>query len=125
MRGLFDYVVVALVGIVVFIILRELWMSYVVADIFAQTTKELLDSVLYVLILIELFVILAYYLEKQHVSISSIVEIAFLAVARDLIFHIMNLTVAEIAVYGGILFILGFVHIGERWVTAKVAKLTK
>ena len=118
MQTAFDLITIILVGVLLWIIGSDIWML-IFEDLWVLGIQEIVDRILFILILIELFLILRHYLIYQAVSVRSIVEIGILAVGREVIFHVLELTPMEFFGYSALLLVLGAIHIGEVYLSSK------
>lgn len=119
MQTAFDLITIILVVILLWIIGVDIY-SLALEDMWVLSVQEIVDRILFILILIELFLILRHYLIYQAVSVRSIVEIGILAVGREVIFHVLDLTPMEFFGYSALLLVLGLMHIGEVYLSSLV-----
>ena len=121
LQSIFDWVTVLLTLILLYVIFQELY-TVLTVDIFGDSMKELVSDLLFILILLELFIILRQYLVKDHVSVKSIVEITILSVGREIIFYVLELSSMQLFAFSALLLVLGFIHIGEEFLYSKYNK---
>ncbi len=105
-------VIVLLVGVLV-VIIRQLYTLFR-EDLFSAEVKHAIDNGLFVLILLELVVILLFYLRDHHVKVERVVELGIISIIREIIFHFFDLEVMRLLALGGILLVLGALFYVEK-----------
>jgi uncharacterized membrane protein (DUF373 family) len=96
------------------IIFKELYQLFAY-EFFTADVKELIDSVLFVFILIELFTILFSYLKKGYIKVERIVEVGIISLVRDVIFHISSFEIMRIFGIAALFLTLGFLFYIEKY----------
>lgn len=77
--------------------------------------KSKIDTVLFSLILVELFTILFYYLKEHRVRVDRIIEVGIISLVRDIIFKIFDLDNGKLYAMALILFVLGVLFFIEKY----------
>jgi len=111
-KGVFNLLVVLLIFGLLAIILRELYSLF--GDIFSAKISVLINSVLFIFILVELFTILLAYLRSGEIKVEKIVEVGIISIVRDSIFHIFETEPARIYGISALLLVFGLIFFIER-----------
>jgi uncharacterized membrane protein (DUF373 family) len=116
LENLQDIIVSLLIALLFFLSLRALWRLARKAVVEHAQPAELLSDVVFVLILIELYRLLIFYLREHRVSVALAIEVALVSVVREVILmgaqHFDTPRVVGLSV---LLLVLGALLAAERW----------
>ena len=84
-------------------------------DIVSKDLHNILDNILFTLILIELFTILYAYFQKHYVKVERIVEIGIISIVREVIFQVYDLDSGKIYAISALLIALGLLFFIEKY----------
>jgi uncharacterized membrane protein (DUF373 family) len=108
-----DGLVSALMIGVLVVIIRQLYHLFT-TDLFSAEIKSAVDNGLFILILLELFVVLLFYLRNHHIKVERVVEVGIISVVRELIFHALDMEVLRLFALSGVLLVLGLLFFIEK-----------
>lgn len=97
----------------VIVILRELSVLFLV-DILKADVQTIVDNILFILILVELFTILYAYLKKHYIKVERVVEVGIISIVREVIFKIFDIEVTKIYALSAILLVMGGIFFIEK-----------
>ena len=98
----------------IILILRELYVLFVYELFKNGNVKEIVDLILFVFILIELFTVLISYLKKGYIKVERIIEVGIISIVRDLIFHIETALPQKLYSSAAILLVFGAIFFIEK-----------
>ena len=96
------------------IIVKELYIL-LFKEIFNLHTTTVMDSILFIFILIELFTILYAYLRKGYIKVERIVEVGIISLVRDAIFHVNDMPYQNVYAFSLLLLVLGAIFFIEKF----------
>jgi uncharacterized membrane protein (DUF373 family) len=111
--NLFHTLTFLLIVAVVIILFKQLY-SMFVYELFYESARVLIDSILFLFILLELYTILIQYLRKGYIKVERIVEVGIIAVVKELMFHISDLNMNSMIGISSILLSLGALFYIEK-----------
>jgi len=104
-----------LVGVII-VALVELFR--LISIFFSGTISGAISIILYIIILIELFVILTDFIRNKHISLSKVVEIGIISLVRDVIFKFDELGPDMLFGIAAVILSLGLVFwVGRKYKT--------
>lgn len=111
-KGIFNLLVILLIIGLLIIILRELYNLF--TGVFSAKISVIINGVLFIFILIELFTILTSYLQFEHIKVERIVEVGIISIVRDTIFHAFELEPAKMYGLSALLLVFGVLFFVEK-----------
>lgn len=79
----------------------------------------IVDSILFALILVELFTILYTYLKKHFIKLTRVIEVGIISIVREIIFKIFDIPTVKIYSLSALLFVLGAIYFIARYLSMK------
>lgn len=95
-------------------IVMELWVIFTV-EIPSMDLRHTVDSILFALILVELFTILRKYLEKGYIKVERVIEVGIISIIREIIFRLFEMPVESIYAISILLLTLGALFFVEKF----------
>jgi uncharacterized membrane protein (DUF373 family) len=113
-----DIVVAGLCVLLLALMLQMLWRLGRMAMVDHASPTAVLSQVVLVLILVELYRTLIFYLREHRIAVSLMVEVAIVSLLRELILEgLTQLTWAKAAGVSLLLLVLGGILAGDRWLS--------
>ncbi len=112
LEGIFHYVVIFLIFMIIVVIGKEILIS--LNGLLTADIGKLLNDILFLLILIELFTILYAYLKEHSIKVERIVELGIIAVVRETIFRMDEMPIDRIYAFSAFLVVLAVIFFVER-----------
>ncbi|HKL23913.1 MAG TPA: phosphate-starvation-inducible PsiE family protein [Candidatus Nanoarchaeia archaeon] len=111
-RGVFNLLVILLIMGLLLIILRELYSLF--ENIFSAEISVIINAILFIFILIELFTILTSYLRFGTIKVERVVEVGIISIVRDSIFHVFELDAPKMYGISALLLVFGLIFFVEK-----------
>ncbi|MFP4523904.1 MAG: phosphate-starvation-inducible PsiE family protein [Candidatus Woesearchaeota archaeon] len=111
-KGIFNLLVILLIIGLLIIILRELYNLF--TGVFSAEISAIINGVLFIFILIELFTILTSYLQYEHIKVERVVEVGIISIVRDTIFHAFELEPTKMYGLSALLLVFGVLFFVEK-----------
>lgn len=112
LNNIFHYIVVILIGILMFVIGKTFY--EVISTILVTESSVIINEILFILILVELFTILYFYLREHRIKVERIVELGIIAIVREVMFHAFEIDVHRIYAVTAFLLALGAIFYIEK-----------
>lgn len=97
-----------------FLITKELYVLIFLKLFQNGEIGQIVDLILFIFILIELFTILVSYLKKGYIKVERIVEVGIISIVRDIIFHVDTIETTKIYSISAVLLVLGGLFFIEK-----------
>ncbi len=115
-ENLQDVVVCLLLLLLLVLALQTIWRLGHMAVVEGSATNQLLSEILFVLILIELYRLLIFYLRDHRISVALMVEVALVSTLREVMLKgAHDLESLHLLALGALLLVLGGLLVLERW----------
>lgn len=109
-----DVLIFLLIVALLFMIIRQIFILFS-GPIWALEIKEKIDTMLFALILVELFTILFFYLKEHRIKVDRIIEVGIISLVRDVIFKVYETEVNRLFAMAAILVVLGALFFIEKY----------
>lgn len=109
-----DVLTFLLIVALLFMIVRQIILLFG-GPIWALEIKDKIDTMLFALILVELFTILFFYLKEHKIKVDRIIEVGIISLIRDVIFKVYETEVARLFAMAAILVVLGALFFIEKY----------
>lgn len=116
-KGIFNFLILLLIAGVLVIILRELYSLF--SGILSSEINVMINNILFIFILIELFTILLSYLRFQHIKVERVIEVGIISVVRDSIFHVFESEPSKMYGISALLLVFGLIFFIEKKFSGK------
>lgn len=111
--NLFKILIIVLIIGLLIIILRELYTLF--NFVFISPIDILINKILFIFILIELFTILIGYLRTEFIKVERIIEVGIISLVRDIIFHFSDIDNGKLYGISAILLVFGIIFFIEKY----------
>ena len=111
---IFNILIYFLILAVLIVIVKELYFLFS-GSIWDGEIKLIIDKILFIFILIEIFTILIAYLKTEHVKVERIVEVGIISLVRELIFYINSMEPNRAYAFASILLVFGILFFIEKY----------
>ena len=111
--SIFNILIYFLILALLIAIVRELWFLFS-GYIWFGEVREIINKILFIFILIEIFTILLAYLKTEHVKVERIVEVGIISFVRELIFYGTEIEPVRAYALSAILLVFGILFFIEK-----------
>lgn len=109
-----DVLTFLLILALLLMIVRQIVLLFA-GPIWTLEIKEKIDTMLFALILVELFTILFFYLKEHRIKVDRIIEVGIISLVRDVIFKVYETDVLRLFAMAAILVVLGALFFIEKY----------
>lgn len=109
-----DVLTFLLIIALLFMIIRQIFLLFA-GPIWVLEIKDKIDTMLYALILVELFTILFFYLKEHRIKVDRIIEVGIISLIRDVIFKVYETEIMRLFAMAAILVVLGALFFIEKY----------
>lgn len=118
-RGLDAITLVLILGVLL-LILKQIW---TLVTFSGHSGTHAIDTILYIVVLMELFIILFHYFDNHHIEVARVVEIGIISLIREIIFKVEALEVMQLFAIATLLLVLGALFYIEKKCAVSEKKL--
>lgn len=117
LENLQDVIATLLIVLLFALSVQALWRIARMAFFEAAPSTEVLSEIMYVLILVEVYRLLIFYLREHRISVILAIEVALVSALREVMLKgAHDLEPLRLLALSALLLVLGLLLVGERWI---------